>query len=210
MKRILYSYILRIRNVALCCYQLWVLDCIRDKLIWYHVHEQSKNYIIVTREHNEHGCVCYVPHMDSQHCNPTPSRWWSQKMFRRSGYLIQHCLNAKLNRDLRVQSICSKMPGPCALRLPRAARIPITSAHTLNAPMATSRGEAVLLLACWIVICPQKRIKTHKRSNQIIKPGMNLNGSKHKGLSHTYSTRMSWPVGSVSYTHLTLPTKRIV
>lgn len=29
-----------------------------------------------------------------------------------------------------------------------------------------------------------------EQCNQIIKPGMNLNGSKHKGLSHTYSTRM--------------------
>ena len=37
--------------------------------------------------------------------------------------------------------------------------------------------------------------------NQIIKPGMSLNGSKHKGPFHTCSTRMhlnrrlSWPVG---------------
>ena len=36
---------------------------------------------------------------------------------------------------------------------------------------------------------------TTESGNQIVKPGMNLNGSKHKGLSHTYSTRMSWPVG---------------
>ena len=35
---------------------------------------------------------------------------------------------------------------------------------------------------------PQKIEK--QNGNQIVKPGINLNGSKHKGLSHTYSTRI--------------------
>ena len=48
MKRILYNHILRSKNVALCCYQLCVPDCIRDKLISYHVYEQTKNHIFVT------------------------------------------------------------------------------------------------------------------------------------------------------------------